>query len=101
MCCVWLQNYLTTTETKHTQLITLILYEKGRGIGMAFATEKKKKKKQTKRNWVVIFQNLENLSFGESSLEGQAEGQTQVKDQGLLAISFLLSLKSFLFILCL
>lgn len=43
MCCVWLQNYLTTTETKHTQLITLILYEKGRGIGMAFATEKKKK----------------------------------------------------------
>ena len=92
--CVITKLYLTTTETKHTQLITPILFEKGRGIGMAFATEKKK---LTKKNWVVIFQNLENLSFGENSLEGQAEGQTQVKDQGLLAISFLLSLKSFYF----
>ena len=41
--CVVTKLYLTTTKTKHTQLITLILCEKGRGIGMAFATEKKKK----------------------------------------------------------
>lgn len=44
--CVVMKPYLTTTETKHTQLITLILFEKGRGIGMAFATEKKKINKE-------------------------------------------------------
>lgn len=72
----------------------MILFEKGRGIGMAFATEKNF---LAKKNCVVKFQNSENPSSSEDSLEGQAEAQIQVKDQGLFAVSFLLSLISFYF----
>lgn len=58
-----------------------------------------KKNFLAKKNCVVKFQNSENPSSSEDSLEGQAEAQIQVKDQGLFAVSFLLSLISSYFFL--